>query len=404
MFFQATYISFENSICNNNFAASRGGCLMTTTTIINFKRSSIVFNSAESFGGGLYAKEGNNIRLEGSTFDSNYVVDGSGGGAYIETSNAIESSPLNIMSCNFINNTAQGSAYSSVGGALYLKDIFNLQIDKSLFNLNKVTNSGPLVIRSVSGGGAVFFDSSTVRSVKITDSSFINNLAAAGRGGAILQTGSVDNLIINTIIHDCIFTANAALAGPGGAIFWFRNALASNPDINEPLIDNMKLSSSPSALLSLKSQGMNSAIYGPFIASSNTKLIVTRKATYSEVSDQAFGKNVTVAVCDTYNQTNLMENSVKISLVVDISSYKRWVSNYAVGDVNSVTFSGEATFGTLGINNIPGENAAITFFSDPLTSVRMEFGTRLCTRGGKVYVRIMIQKYLKLIPNYLLIL
>ena len=170
-----------------------------------------VIDMAESNIRAFYINSNYGVTIKNLTI-KNVNYDKDGGAIYF-----YESSHVNIMYCNFINNTASGD-----GGAIYFG---------STCHMNTVTNCNFTDNQASGDGGAVYFgDDGTV-----TNCNFNNNTAY--NGGAIdIGYGIVENcsfsdnsasgfggaikFSVEATVTNCSFSDNSA--GQGGAIFAFR--------------------------------------------------------------------------------------------------------------------------------------------------------------------------------------
>ena len=231
-------MTIDNCAFEDNYAGNQGGavnwykgahdCTLSNSTFIN--------NTAERSGGALYWY-GENGTIKDSVFIGNNTAKGNilglnpygvnttggNGGAILWTG-----MNGNIDNCTFIKNNATNN-----GGAIYLQGSIN-------GDCSNVTITKGTFIDNVAGknGGAVDFYQGA-KSGRVINSTFINNTAVTGNGGAIFWNGT-DGQIINSSFNNnharfdggavyiegnnCLF-ANSTLdnntAGDdGGAIFW----------------------------------------------------------------------------------------------------------------------------------------------------------------------------------------
>ncbi len=147
------------------------------------------FSELSSTNGGALGNCGTMI-LEKSTLSGN-TSENSVGGAIYNDASANNTGRLTIIDTVFSNNTADNG-----GGAIRNKGI--VTITGSQFTGNQ-SNSG----------GAIANNGLDVTSVTISDTSFIDNVATTGSGGAITNSATL-------IIGDTVFSGNQS--GSGGAI------------------------------------------------------------------------------------------------------------------------------------------------------------------------------------------
>ena len=246
-----TKISFSG-----NYAKSSGGAIYNAgaTTISSAKFEN---NKSDENGGAIYNRKvlklDGNAQSGGFEFTGNRAEDGDGGAIY-NTANATisyakfnsnysavsggaiyNSDTINISNAEFENNTSDedgGAIYNAAnatisnvsfytntatdrGGAIYIDSDSTINISKSVFSGNSITDP------SISQGGAIYnLGADSV--VNIVDSSFTSNEAV--EGGAIYNRG---NLTITAKDSEINFMDNRATNG--GAIY---NAAGSRDDAN----------------------------------------------------------------------------------------------------------------------------------------------------------------------------
>ena len=187
-------ISFINCKFINNTANGYGGAIMNNGGR-NLALINCVFDNnaaiKDNVSGGALRTQGNNTKIINCSFINNYA---NGGGA-IWMGNGFSNSI--IENCNFTNNSAKGR-----GGAIYYYNSENLIMINCNFNDNSAE------------WGAAFFTQLTNR-INITNTTFTNNTARIGAGGAIYSEAN------NFLIVNSSFNNNTALNetnGYGGAI------------------------------------------------------------------------------------------------------------------------------------------------------------------------------------------
>ena len=148
-------------------------------------------NNATEYGGAIYIKKGN-VTVNGSSFINNSATKGFGGAIFVNTGIVTV-----INGSSFINNTANFD-----GGTICIGGTGDVIVNGSYFTDNYAYTGGAICIN---GTGDV-----TV----INGSSFINNTAESGFGGAIYtENGSV------AVTNGSSFINNTVESGDGGAIY-----------------------------------------------------------------------------------------------------------------------------------------------------------------------------------------
>jgi len=184
----------DNCQFYNSFSADEGGALRlgNYSSVIN----SYFENCIGHFGGAISAK-GIKIILNNNSFVNNSAKDGRRGkgmGAALNLEGNIQ-----IMKCNFINNTAMYS-----GGAIEIysnpRNVANFSIIDCYFFNNIAPNSTG---GAISSGGHY-------GQIHIFNSSFIGHISRQG--------GAIDFQIANTSVSNSYFANN--IAHDGGAINW----------------------------------------------------------------------------------------------------------------------------------------------------------------------------------------
>lgn len=281
------YINFGSTVTlnqvtfTNNFAWGDGGGLYTNNTDILVKNSSFIGNTSVVRGGAFEALNtyetdpvtGANVtaphiaKVVDSLFRDNTCW--TFGGAIVgEGTFARHDSALIVEDSTFINN------HAAEGGAIVI-DSLNVYVDDSTFIGNEATvSAGALattsIVNSLFGGpndfATVVTDSSFINNVAdgdvnahaflnslftgfipgfvidfsrgggalvsymtgrliVDNSSFINNVAKSGDGGAILNGHSMSSFYgvtfqerASTVVTNSLFVGNKALDGSGGAI------------------------------------------------------------------------------------------------------------------------------------------------------------------------------------------
>eukprot|EP00611_Tribonema_gayanum_P001671 TRINITY_DN1121_c0_g1_i8.p1 TRINITY_DN1121_c0_g1~~TRINITY_DN1121_c0_g1_i8.p1 ORF type:complete len:1431 (+),score=246.26 TRINITY_DN1121_c0_g1_i8:130-4422(+) len=185
---QGTLI-MKASMCSDVSAQSKGGCLHAgplSTIAVNISS----FTSATSGVGGAVAAEGN-LTCHRCIFVGNFA--GDTGGA-LATTTATQHCTTTITESKFFLNRAQRA-----GGAVHIGTNVLASISASNFTGN-----------SAAAAGALFVGSGSADDVLISASTFHNNTATGGAGGAVLQEGEVLSVVVATGLGDVEFSGNSA--------------------------------------------------------------------------------------------------------------------------------------------------------------------------------------------------
>jgi len=153
-----------------------------------------------------------NILVDGFTIANGKIVNGHGGGLYLQF-------PATIQNCIVSNNTASGSTTNIYGGGIYADG------GASISNCTICNNSVVGSIRSIGAGGGIYLNkygvlqSCVFESNDATGGSFVYRSpedwddAGPGRGGALyLGNGG--------LVSDCSFTDNTSTGGIGMYDIW----------------------------------------------------------------------------------------------------------------------------------------------------------------------------------------
>ena len=227
----ALYVAGANAVISNSKfeqnrvvgATARGGSILIQGHDANLTNCEFMFCSA--YEGGVLYVEGDNITAD--KLSSKFSSSNTGGSIYIKGNSATISNS-DIM---FSNATEDG-------GAMYIAGDFSV-IDNTLFAMSNANR-----------GGGIFFNG---RYGNVSGSTFNNNVAIFGSGGAIYWSGapsanSIEKSSFNHnlanysggaiywanggnggFVKDSTFTNNIAnsneqaIAGGGGAIYWTGN-------------------------------------------------------------------------------------------------------------------------------------------------------------------------------------
>ncbi|HEY1500091.1 MAG TPA: putative Ig domain-containing protein [Acidobacteriaceae bacterium] len=175
--------SFQNFTVANGFVNATGGCTCDpgygagiyaySNVPLTLTNMVITGNVAANGAGGVLA--GGSLSVTGTTFSNN--ISPSSGGGIAGALYAI-GSPATVYQSTFLGNSAW------IGSAIYTYTPVTLTISDSTFANNSNGSEGV-----VGGSGAVFNDNGST--LIIHDSTFWNNVAAAGLGGALNNAGTM---------------------------------------------------------------------------------------------------------------------------------------------------------------------------------------------------------------------
>ncbi|MDR2831060.1 MAG: hypothetical protein LBB45_08570 [Methanobrevibacter sp.] len=208
-------IDFNRSTFVYNFAKSGGGGAVDSySSGIKFHDSNFIFNSAQTYGGALRSLNAETLDLTNSSFK--YNTAGNQGGSVYYTGNDFNSSYN-----NFTGNVAEHD-----GGGLYLGSCRNSIFHNNNFTMNVGDNGGAIYHNggsmnidnntfmfnsangTISNGGAIY----TENGVFNTDNNTFDRNNALGDGGALYNKNS-KGLINSSIFHENICQKN------GGAVY-----------------------------------------------------------------------------------------------------------------------------------------------------------------------------------------
>jgi hypothetical protein len=193
----------ENCNFLNNSSASNGGaitCYMNNTT-----------NTAA-------------ISITGCTFTSNTAKNG--GAIYPAFSGTTSNKTFNITGCTFSNNSATNTASSTNGGGAINAGLCTLNIDKCIFTNNTAT---------ISGGGAVLLNSTSITGTVISNCIFKGNTVASYGGSAISSKAAYT-------AKNCLFADN------GDGIFTFYTATLASTFQNCTFANNLTSGGDPTSI------------------------------------------------------------------------------------------------------------------------------------------------------------
>lgn len=235
-------VSMSNSTFSSNSALNAGVLYARDGAFISSTNNTFQNNVVSGFGGVYYFLYGVDLVEVGSTYDSN-SSDSNGGAIYANHNvSAFVPNTISITDALFESNqAATGSFSSGSGGALYIYNRSTVTISNTTFHDNSATNGGAMwVVASndtvtitnstfsentgdQSGAiGVMAAGSSAATDLVISDSSFIENEALSGYGGAISLGSTTISQSYGTIqIENTIFegnTSNSSSSANGGAI------------------------------------------------------------------------------------------------------------------------------------------------------------------------------------------
>ena len=224
-------ISLVGNAWIENNQADQGGGIHVVTSTVNLHDSPLYGNLAALAGGGLYAQNGRLNLIDAKVGDPSHPnrlgINGYyGAGLYLADGTHATLSNTLIASNTFLSNivTFGGGAYLTNGSVLTLT---NSRIEQHLapasgegrgaglyISDSTVTLDGSQILSNTAranGGGVRLWNASTLN---ITNgSTFVNNQALTGEGGAIAATGTSDVNISNATLQ------HHSAATHGGAIY-----------------------------------------------------------------------------------------------------------------------------------------------------------------------------------------
>lgn len=197
---------------NSALFGQGGGISCDDGSSLSITDSTISYNTARFFGGGIQCMGTITILNSILTFNETTDAGFPGGGAIYHYT--LQDSPLTITSSTISNNTAAdiGGVYSFVdtGNSLTLTDSIVSNNTGGVFIFGgSITNTTFSGNNSTRPGGAVFVGDGVGT---ITDSIFENNTSTVGGGAVAIEVGAITN------ITDSSFTNNSAEDG-GSALF-----------------------------------------------------------------------------------------------------------------------------------------------------------------------------------------
>lgn len=329
-------VSMNDTLFQNNFAASDGGGIFTNNVDFTVSNSTFLNNTALVRGGGIVSYNTFEAEAHVSNVINSYFQGNTSnvfGGAIVgEGTFPHLNSEMNVINSTFVNNLAPE------GGAITV-DSLTFNVDKSTFIGNHATVTGGAIattniVDSIVGGPNEFVttvsNSTFLNNVAdgdlaahealnnflgfpigvdfargggalttyingyldVRDSLFIGNVAKSGDGGAILNGHATgDNVFgsgltsgeATTTVSGSIFIGNRALDGNGGAI-----ASASNHLLPDNPAD-LSLTVKNSTFLTNKASDNGGALYA------DTSLMIDRGNTLlgnqADLGDQLYATN-----------------------------------------------------------------------------------------------------------------
>ena len=220
-----------------NIGMQWGGAIKadTGTRLLTLADTNFISNTARS-GGAVFAYRLDTLVC--CNFINNAGVPGNGGGLYLQTL-----IPITISYCNFLNNTNNNGGFGGAGASIFVESVIDY-VSVNIIGSSFVNNTA----LPGHGGGLYFKSNGQHASITITESSFRNNSAnlhesaphrSIINGGAIYFTGSNGSIFINNSdlmmnsasisggaiyvtgsvsVSNSTFSQNRALMGEGGAI------------------------------------------------------------------------------------------------------------------------------------------------------------------------------------------
>ena len=355
-----------------NDAADVGGGLFSFVEGLTIRASSFHNNVAMTSHGGMFIENAFDfVVLENSSVSRN--VAGSSGGMWI--SNSVN---INIESCEFVENEAQGGS----GGAFSVAQSQAILVRNTSFMRNIAAAMGGAVSvnsfstqilfldtmwhdnRAGGSGGALYLTDST--QVKVNVSVFSRNNVRAGSGSAIFARATTLSTSFNN------FSGNVASTG-GGTVFWEQASGMQEPaglQTGGNLFD-----------------GTNTAGYGSSWATEAHHLrLLDDKEQFSIVDYEAFAPPVTVKLEDVYDQTVATDSTSFVTVDIPLSQSNSCDDEPGfVSGTTTITFvNGTAYFSALEPLCAPNHSLglSVTAQSTSVTSEAVfQFDFRACVQG-----------------------
>ncbi len=207
----STFSELQNALKNDNKITE----IKLTKDIVMTSKITINRNAAITIDGANHALNGQNkvqlFVIRSTVSMKNLILKG---GKSATTGGAIDLyGKLTLNNCQFINNTATGSAATSAaGGAIFTRDGSSLSATSTKFTTNVATKG--------KGGAVAVFSNNAV----FNKCTFTSNKAKNGEGGAIASYGK------GLKITSCTFKSNSATA-TGKAYAGAITLMGANPNI-----------------------------------------------------------------------------------------------------------------------------------------------------------------------------
>jgi predicted outer membrane repeat protein len=207
--------TISNSTFTDNTAGSRGGALLVGNSF-DIDDSTFTTNSSLTGGAVSMPMSFTESHLDNSTFTSNSATNGRGGAIHTT------SSAVTITSATFDNNSADGS-----GGAVYGGQ--DVTITSSTFTANSSTSSSAGAVYSsneTNVTGSYFYNNQADRSggaisssstITVNDSLFYSNTAGANYNGGGIYAKSVANVYNSTLYKNSAGSRGSAIFGDGSS-------------------------------------------------------------------------------------------------------------------------------------------------------------------------------------------
>jgi len=199
----------DNSLITGNYACGRGGGIDNLDGTVTINDSTISYNEACTYGGGIYAiadgvGKQSNVTINNSTISGNFTYNREGGGIYNRgVDNGIAEMIIN-------DSTISGNyAYEDGGG------VYNRGDDNGIakMTLNHTTISGNTT--NDDGGGIYNYGYNGGTAEMTLNHTTISGNTANGDGGGIYNYGN-NGATVEMTINNSLITGNNALYDGGG--------------------------------------------------------------------------------------------------------------------------------------------------------------------------------------------
>ncbi|MBX7076904.1 MAG: Ig-like domain repeat protein [Methanobacteriaceae archaeon] len=212
-------LTFINAVDNEDSYPYAGSVLYTEESNLQVINCNFINNTAIGGAAAIYSK-GNSLNIINSTFANNAAKGTNIGGGAIYCENN-----LNVTDSTFENNSIGG--YTGAG-AIYSKYYTNITRCTFINNSANLTSAGAIS----NGWGCIILNSTFINNTaaisagavsltgekdnNITNSIFINNTAKKGNGGAVYTSESV-NVVYSTFINNTAFSNGGAISSSIGS-------------------------------------------------------------------------------------------------------------------------------------------------------------------------------------------